>query len=108
MRLIHNIPVRQLLQKLIIRHAHSAQEYYDSTLECVNNLTIFIIITIVIIQLTNQHYYRPIIFTDRGKGGMSMKTAKFFSAGYNDGLAALLDTVIENNPNSNVSCYYFN
>ena len=39
---------------------------------------------------------------------MSMKTAKFFSAGYNDGLAALLDTVIENNPNSNVSCYYFN
>jgi len=43
----------------------------------------------------------PIIFTDRGKGGMSMKTAKFFSAGYNDGLAALLDTVIENNPNSN-------
>ncbi|XP_063684220.1 phospholipase ABHD3-like [Bolinopsis microptera] len=43
----------------------------------------------------------PIIFTDRGKGGMSMKTAKFFSAGYNDGLAALLDIVLENNPNSN-------
>ena len=95
----------QLLQKWIIKHAHSAQEYYDSTLECVNNLTIF---SIVIIQLTNQYYYRPIIFTDRGKGGMSMKTAKFFSAGYNDGLAALLDTVIENNPNSNVICYYFN
>ena len=31
-----------------------------------------------------------------------MKTAKFFSAGYNDGLAALLDTVIDNNPNANV------
>ena len=36
-----------------------------------------------------------------------MKTAKFFSAGYNDGLAALLDTVIENNPNSNVSIVCF-
>ncbi|KAL5270048.1 hypothetical protein ACHWQZ_G003510 [Mnemiopsis leidyi] len=32
---------------------------------------------------------------------MSMKTAKFFSAGYNDGLAALLDTVIDNNPHAN-------
>ena len=35
-----------------------------------------------------------------------MKTAKFFSAGYNDGLAALLDTVIDNNPNANV-CILF-
>lgn len=42
----------------------------------------------------------PIIFTDRGKGGMPMKTPKLFSAGYNDGLAHLLDTVITANPDS--------
>lgn len=43
----------------------------------------------------------PVIFTDRGKGGMAMKSAKFFSAGYNDGLECLLDHILTSNPHSN-------
>ena len=38
---------------------------------------------------------------------MAMKTPKFFCAGYNDGLAALLDLVMDSNPNSNVSFEWF-
>ena len=34
-----------------------------------------------------------------------MKTPKLFSAGYNDGLAHLLDTVITANPDSKVGLY---
>ena len=39
--------------------------------------------------------FRPVIFTDRGKNGTPLKSQVFFGAGYNDGLAKVLDTVMD-------------